>query len=299
MNTKKIFATMLLGMAAVAGAQAQDESCDTLEVMQPSKVVVAKTADAVEITIEGEKDNPDYRYNTKFKLDGNYSESTSMTHNSRDWDLSLPFGLGGKKKKGLDGRAIVKASGFGVGLVSGLNTPEGMSVNMGESWEFQWDLFDVVEAYSANKRWLYGIGFGLNWKNYRMTGYNRFIKDGNNIAIGAYPEGASPKFSRIKVFSLTVPFNIGYAIDKHFSIDFAPILNFNTHASMKTRYSLDGKKHKDKTNDVRQQRVTVDFRTTLAYDDIGVYVKYSPCNVLKSDFAPKFSGISTGIVLVY
>ena len=68
---------------------------------------------------------------------------------------------------------------------------------------------------------------------------------------------------------------------------------------MKTRYTLNGEKHKEKTNDVHHQKVTVDFRATLAYDDIGIYVKYSPCNVLKSDFAPKFSGISTGIVLVY
>lgn len=299
MNTKKIFATMLLGMAIVAGAQAQEESGEKLVVLQPNKVIVDKTADAVEITIEGEKDNPDYRYNTRFNLEGKYSENTSMTQNGRDWDLSLPFGIGGKKKNAMDGRAIVKASGFGVGLVSGLNTPEGLSVNMGESWEFQWDIFDVVEAHSANQRWLYGIGFGLNWKNYRMTGNNRFFETGNNITIGAYPEGASPKFSRIKVFSLTVPFNIGYAIDRHFTIDFAPIVNFNTHASMKTRYTLDGEKFKEKTNDVHQQKVTVDFRATLAYDDIGIYVKYSPCNVLKSDFAPKFSGISTGIVLVY
>lgn len=101
-------------------------------------------------------------------------------------------------------------------------------------------------------------------------------------------------------FSLTVPFNVGYTIDRHFTIDFAPIVNFNTHASMKkTRHTLDGEKYKDTTNDVHQNRVTVDFHATLAYDDIGIYVKYSPCNVLKSDYAPKFNGISTGIVLVY
>ena len=76
-----------------------------------------------------------------------------------------------------------------------------------------------------------------------------------------------------------------------------PVLNLNTHSSLKTRYKIDGQKYKDKANDARVNPVTVDFMGIIETPIIDLYLKYSPCNVLKTDYAPKFQSLSLGIYI--
>jgi hypothetical protein len=140
---------------------------------------------------------------------------------------------------------------------------------------------------------------GVNWKNFRMTGRTRFIKDGDNIMLGGYPDGADIEFSRLKVFSWIVPLTVTYRIDRNMRFTFGPVINFNTYASLKTRYKVDGEKHKDFSKHLKHASTTVDLLARLRYRGLGVYVKYSPCNVLKSDWGPQFSGLSTGISIAY
>lgn len=73
-----------------------------------------------------------------------------------------------------------------------------------------------------------------------MTGKQRFIKEGSNLVLGSYPEGADIQFSRIKIFSWSVPMMISHKFKNGLGFDLGAIINFNTHASLKTRYKLDG-----------------------------------------------------------
>jgi hypothetical protein len=75
-------------------------------------------------------------------------------------------------------------------------------------------------------------------------------------------------------------------------------LSVNTYGSLKTRYTDEnGAKHKYFNKNIHQTPVTVDFKGELNFGVIGVYVKYSPCNVLQSQYGPKFQSLSMGIVL--
>ena len=143
------------------------------------------------------------------------------------------------------------------------------------------------------------MGFGMTWRNYRMTGRTRFIKDGDKLVLGAYPEGSDIKFSRLKVFSLTVPFMINQSLGRKVVFSVGPVVNFNTHASLKTRYTLNGEKVKEKNNNIHQNRMTVDLMAKLRFNSLGVYAKYSPSDMLNTDFGPKFRSFSTGITLFY
>lgn len=117
--------------------------------------------------------------------------------------------------------------------------------------------------------------------------------------LGAYPEGANVEFSRLKVFSWIVPLTFTYRLDRNVRFSFGPVINFNTYASLKTRYKIDGKKHKDFSKHLKHTATSVDLMAKFSYRALGVYVKYSPCNVLKSDWGPEFSGLSTGLSLCY
>ena len=78
------------------------------------------------------------------------------------------------------------------------------------------------------------------------------------------------------------------------------IANFNTHASLKTRYrDADGRKKKITSSDIHQQKVTLDLQARLNYRSLGCYVKYSPCDVLKKDYGPSFNGLSAGVIVSY
>lgn len=75
------------------------------------------------------------------------------------------------------------------------------------------------------------------------------------------------------------------------------IVNFNTHASLKTRYNLGDEKVKLTDNNIHQTPVTVDFQASISCKAVGIYVKYSPCNILDTSYGPKFSALSAGIIL--
>lgn len=84
---------------------------------------------------------------------------------------------------------------------------------------------------------------------------------------------------------------------RNFNFSLGAIVNFNTHASLKTRYKLDGNEYKLTDSNIHQTPVTVDLQAAVGYKTVGFYVKYSPCKVLDSTYGPEFSALSVGIVL--
>ena len=130
-----------------------------------------------------------------------------------------------------------------------------------------------------------------------MTGNTRFVQDGNTIGFDTYPENADVKFSRIKVFSLTLPVMFHQSFAKNFQFGCGAVVNFNTHASMKTVYKLNGEEHKFSTDNIHQRRATVDLMAYLKFKVLSLYVKYSPSDVLVNDFGPKFNSLSVGFIL--
>ena len=128
-----------------------------------------------------------------------------------------------------------------------------------------------------------------------MTGRTRFIQEGDNLVLGDYPEGAEIKFSRLKVFSLTVPLMINQSLGSESGSQ----RRAGHHGSLKTRYTLGGEKVKEKSNNIHQKSMTIDLMTKLRFKSIGMYAKYSPSDMLNTEFGPKFRSFSTGITLFY
>ena len=283
----------MMTMQAYAGCMDESNDNDTLVIRYPRKVTII-TGDSLQtIKVDGRHDDYDFRYENTIQLvDSNYVSDVSI--NGDRWDFGLPISL--KKKGNADGdcdEEVTMHLGFGWNEVIG--TLDNMDVSVGSSWEIFWTI--AQWNYKTNMgRDTWSVGFGVDWRNYRMTGRWRFVKDAEEkILLAAYPEGAAPKFSRVKVFSLQIPLLYSHRIARKFCLGIGPVLNWNTHSSNKTRYIIDGKKYKDTDNDARVTPLTVDFMGTIRTPLLDFYVKYSPCHVLNTAFAPKFQSLAFGI----
>ena len=270
---------------------------DTIIVVKnPNQVTIEKTRNSMSVKVEGSADNPDYYYYLQ-KMEVDSTAAVITEEKNADWDFTIPFI--GTKKENRKSRMNLCVGGFGFGMVNAIDAPDDMNVDMGASYELMWDNMLKLNYYVVPNTTSISMGFGMTWRNYRMTGRTRFIQKGDNLLLGSYPEGAEIKFSRLKVFSLTVPFMINQSLGRNVVLSVGPVINFNTHASLKTRYVLNGEKVKEKSNDIHHSKMTIDLMAKLRFKSIGVYAKYSPSDVLNTDFGPKFRSFSTGITWFY
>jgi len=196
--------------------------------------------------------------------------------------------------------------GFFVGLCDAVGGPSEMDVKLGSSVEIgvQNVLSANVRPWKSNKRHSFSFGVGFGWKNYRMKGRQCFFKEGNgditicNLA-DKYDDFGSPKFSRLKIFSWQFPVQYHYNITKHNIFSLGGIINLNGDGSIKTRYyDTDGGGHRDTFDDIHTNALTVDLIMSITYRGCGLYFKYNPCEILDTQFAPKFNTISVGAILV-
>lgn len=235
-----LLATSLLFMADMY-AQTRDslEVTHTVSIENPDRVTLRQSDKQLTVEIEGENGNPDFHYVREVNLSG--SESSVTKERNGNWDFNIPFRkqtAQGKRK-----RNAVILKDLKLGLSTALNTPAGMDVNMASSWEITTPTLGWA-YYPWRTNTYFSIGIAGSWRNYRMTGKQRFIKEGSNLVLGSYPEGADIQFSRIKIFSWSVPMMISHKFKNGLGFDLGAIINFNTHASLKTRYKLDGESYK-------------------------------------------------------
>lgn len=297
---RKLFfmAAALVAAQTVTGA-ARPEAADTTNrvvVMRPDSVVMETCGDRFGVTVHGTQGNPQFSYSRQMRI--NTGEPVVEREHKHDWDFNMPFS---NKRSGRKGRAHHSwgMSGPTFGFVRTLDAPAEMNTRWGSSFEFTWPAILDYTYHTRGDHFLFSAGFGIGWRNFRMKGRTRFLKDGDRLVLGEYPEGAEIRFSRLKEFRLMMPFTATYTTDHDLRFSLGPVLNFNTFANIKTRYKLDGRKIKEKEGNLHQLPVTVDIMAVLHFKGVGFYTKYSPCKVLESDFGPEFSALSMGVALFY
>lgn len=288
-----LLATSFLAATSLYAAQQDSLTVtNTVQIEKPDRVTLTQSDNQLTIDIEGEEGNPDFRYTREVNVSS--SEPVVTKERSSNWDFNIPFR---KQKKYIRRRYnefVIKD--FKLGLSKVTNAPGNLNADMASSWEITTPSLGWA-YYPWYSKTSFSIGIACSWRNYRMTGKNRFIKEGSEITLGKYPEGADIEFSRIKVFSWSIPLMFSYESNNKLGFSLGTIVNLNTHASLKTRYKLDGEKIKLTDNNIHQTPVTIDFQASISCKSVGIYVKYSPCNILDTSYGPKFSALSAGIIL--
>lgn len=291
---KKLFIMMLLAVSATASATEVADN-DTLTILKPQKVRII-TGDSIQkIKVYGRENDSQYRYESKILLvDSNYVSEQSINKETWSFDFvkSKSHGTGYPlKQKNLSSR-------LGFGLCYGANADYKGPQSVGSSWEIMWTIAEI-EKYGYGKHNGFSIGFGINWRNFRMDGRSKFVKlDDGTITEEALPAGYDNDFSRIKVFSLTIPVMWKYRT-KQVTFGLGPVFNINTYASIKNRYwDADGEKHKQIFKKIHQRPITVDIMAEVSFHNwFSIYGKFSPMTILNSTYANdvNFQPVSFGI----
>ena len=286
---KKLIFFMMLVVCMTASAK---NANDTIVVRKPRMVTIITSDSLQKVDIRGSESDSTYHYANTIQLtDSNYV--STMRINSGDFG----FSIGGISRDHYTHHVEITTD-LAIGWTSALGAPANMNTRVFSSWE----IWYIIAQYNwhpweSSKDQL-AIGFGIDWRNYRMTDNQYFSKADNGVtSLQAIPDGAKLKFSRIKVTSITVPFLYRHSLSREFKLSVGPVVNLNYHSSILTKYELNGAVIKDKAKDVHTNPVTVDFLAILKTPCLSYYFKYSPCNVIDTSYGPKFQTLSFGIYL--
>ena len=186
---------------------------------------------------------------------------------------------------------------FSLGFIGGVNPTEGVHLNMGQSIELE--LGNILTAQTpVGRNGIVLVGLGIGWRNYRMTNQRMFAKHNDgSISVEPYPEGADPKFSRIKTFGFILPLKYCHKVGRGRRTFFAvgPELYYMPHASLKTRYRTEEGNQFLKDNKLHFNKFSVGIGAEFCVQGLGVYYKYNPFNLLDTDYGPKFSTMTVGL----
>ena len=195
-------------------------------------------------------------------------------------------------------------SGWGFGFTGAPGAPKGLDGNMGRSFNF---CIEDLIAYRF-RVWSKGslsVGMGIDLKNYRMTGTQRFLLDPSTqvISYGPYPEGSIPGTSKIRTFSTTYNLKYVQQLGRGFRLAVGPEISLVRKPGKKhelyTTYTDAQGEAKERFRNIRTNRVGLNLVGVVNYKNcLGLYVKYSPTDVLDSGFGPHFQTLTTGIMIM-
>lgn len=289
---KRMIITSLVATLFAANTNAQT---DTLVVRQPEEVKVITTGDTLNISIEGSKENPLYYYNKTVVVDTEKEEVTTTSKNvgsGLGWDFSLLEGRNSTPQIELSLRAQMY-----VGWNFMLNKPSDMKQNWFKSLEAGIDIFHLA-FYPRNNKWWMSIDWGIVLSQYRLKDNMMTTAPDGTIVMAPYPNESSSQSSSFRTLSGGLTFMGHYQLAKDHSIGLGLVWNSKLmdNCSYKTKYTLpDGTSVTD-MNELPVRSNLFSIKAEYMFiNRVGIYLRYTPMSMFKTDKAPKFNELNVGL----
>ena len=190
---------------------------------------------------------------------------------------------------------------FGVNVPT--SVPDDIEFAPFRSWEIG---VTVLQYDYTPKNWktTFSAGLGLDWRNYTLKGHdNAFekfpaskIKQPNDCVYVVTPvDKCDARSSRIHTVSLSMPLLVKQSFSKNFAISVGAQLNWNFRAHIHNYYEEGDIEISEDTKKIGQRPFTVDVLGIVHVHKYGIYCKYSPMSVLKTDRGPEFKSLAFGL----
>jgi hypothetical protein len=204
MNMKKIIISTIAFLIGLLHASATNEVLtDTTFSYQNKRVQIEDSVGKIKVKIL-DNENNEYKtvYEGVFSDEKSYEKWTVM----EEWGISIPFLNKPTKKRH---KMEPHWAGFGWGFANftnanlQLNNIDGVSLKSELSNEFYFNPIEKIVPIIGNNVGI-STGLGFNWRNYHLDN-NTHLKEENDV-VGVYtPIGTTYNYSRLRVFSITVP----------------------------------------------------------------------------------------------
>lgn len=182
-----------------------------------------------------------------------------------------------------------------VGVDVPTGAPEGMKFAPFRSWEIGWTILQY-DYTPGNSKTTLSAGIGFDWRNYTLSGHDKmFGKVKDVVVMGTPLSNMDDLSSDVHTVSLSLPLLVRQQFSKNFGISLGAQLNWNYYARVHNGYNDGDNEYSISTKDIGQRPITVDVLGLVHIGDIGVYCKYSPMSVLKTDRGPEFKSLAFGI----
>ena len=305
---KYILVASLVVAAVAASAQTKVERTDSVtKIVNPGNVEIIESPNGISVKVIGQNDTTvAYSYKNEFSTD-----VTVITEQQEsDFGIDIPFMRNRGKSKSeskvikpmYGSRWDVTSGGLGFGVNAMLSTPEGMVGYRSAGVEMMYS--DVIALRytpwrNCGLQFMLGVGFQYT-KNCLKNGL-QFVREDDKQSVGydKSVDGSSKHSSSIETFSWLLPFDIKYTFSRGWGASVGVWTNFSTSAKIMSSYKLDGIKYNQEWSGINRRKVRVSYVAKINYKDIGVYVKYTPKNMIKEGFGPQFKEISSGIMLMF
>ena len=191
-----------------------------------------------------------------------------------------------------------------VGVDIPTSVPSGMEFAPFRSWDIN---FTLIQYDYTPKNWktTFSAGLGFDWRNYTLSGHDKaFVKVPANPTAGIandFVEVSTPNLksddrsSRIQTLSLSMPLLIKQRFSKLFALSLGAQVNWNFRGHLHNYYEDGDSEISTDTKKIGQRPFTVDILGIVHVERFGIYCKYSPMSVMKTDRGPEFKSLSVGV----
>lgn len=289
---KKILFLLILLSASVSVAFASDVNAkDTVVIDNPGSVTIV-TSDSLQlIRVDGSKDDPNYSYQSKIQLtDSNYVSESGISSDNFEFHFGLP-----KKTNQNHAGQFSWTMNYYIGFATLPGLPQPAELQGIKSYEVGIIPFNIQYSPWKSGKHSFSVGIGGSGRSYYLSRAYRWDKTDHKLSFGQYPEGSRKHSSHLDILSVTVPVLYNLLPDTKGLLSIGPIFNFNVKSKISTKWKDDGVKYKETADNLHVRPFTVDFLVALRTDFFGVYLKYSPMNVMKSSQNLKFHSLSFGL----
>ena len=267
--------------AIMAAASMSALSPDTVTVIEsPNQVIITETGTGTRVKVVGQKDNDGYSYTYTVQ-----HASNDTVHTTSDWELNFPF----KKNRNKKYHWSIVSSGLYFG--AGVGTSYDLVNNC-----FNWGILNFASLnYNTLHGQQFSIGVGYDNKRFSLKRPNCFVMDEatNIVGIESYPEGTVDRSSVLSVRTIQFPLQFQQFIGKDFHITLGGTMNWNVYAKCNTHYKVNKTHHDVSYRGIKQNKLTFDAYGALSYNRIGIYCRYSPCNMFKNGYGPEIKNTWT------
>ena len=275
----KKFSIIIAAMMAAVTISAQTP--DTVTVIEtPNQVIITETTTGTRVKVVGQKDNDDFSYTYTVQ-----HASNDTVHTTSDWELNFPF----KKSSNKEYHWSIVSSGLYFG--GGVSTSYDLINN-----SFNWGILNIASLnYNTLHGQQFSIGVGYDHKRFSLKRPNCFVMDEatNIVGIESYPEGTVDRSSVLSERAIQFPLQFQQFLGKDFHITLGGIMNWNIYAKCNTHYKVNKTHYDVSYRGIKQNKLTFDVYGALSYNRIGIYCRYSPCNVFKKGFGPEIKNTWT------